>query len=97
MVNESLPDMARQIHAFASLCRQASARIGELNALMPAAAEIGGILSTSEEAMKDGTFAVRIEPETVVRYLKSEIMAKLALCEGYERKARQIIEILNEA
>lgn len=97
MIDETLQARARQIRAFGAVYIQAAERIIGLNALMPAAAELGGILSTTVEAVQDGIFSVTLEPEMVMRYLKAEIAKQFALCESYDRKARQIIEILNEA
>lgn len=86
--------VAQQITAFLRHYTDTKTRVNQLTMFSNKAAKDGGVLTLSREAFEDG-IAVNVAPDFLMPRLLDELEAQKMLAQKLERKARQIIDILN--
>lgn len=85
---------ANQMRAFVKHYQDTKARVSLLTLFSNKAAKEGGVLTLSREALEDG-IAVHVAPSFLMPRILDELEAQKELAAKLERKAKQIIDILN--
>lgn len=92
--NPADDSILNQIRSFAHHYQDTKARVAQLTLFSNKAAKEGGVLTLSREAFEDG-IAVDVSPSFLMPRILDELEAQKVLAAKLERKAKQIIDILN--
>ena len=85
---------ADQMRAFVRHYQDTKARVSQLTLFSNKAAVEGGVLAFNREAIQDG-MVIHVSPSFLMPRLLDELEAQKMLALKLERKAKQIIDILN--
>ena len=86
---------AKQITAFVKHYADTKQRVSDLTMFANKASKEGGVFALSRDAIEDNLAVVHVGPDVLLPRLLEELEAQKMLAAKLERKAKQIIDILN--